>query len=381
MKKIKVGLIIDEFFGGAGTAYGGYGFLARRLIAKYIPNDLIQIDVLLGRSNKNRYFAEKVKVDDVNVYKLPKRKLFSKLWLKKQNYDVYLSIELTYDWVLKHELDVNKKLILWIQDPRPAYEWDEINTVKLFPETSYYNQNIYDLVHSMYKQNRVKFISQGYFLNRKAKDLYSLDDDVSIQYLPNPVEIDNKFDFDKHNKKNNIIFLGRIESVKRGWLFCEIASKLPEYQFYVLGQTFRESDKNTEIINKYLNINNLHFVGHVDGIEKNNFIQDAKILVNTSIHEALPISFLEALSYGTVLVSNRNPEDLTSKFGIHVGDVLGDGFDKVELYVEAIQKLMQNDSIREEKAKAGIAYVKNIHNIADFTRNLRKIIIDTVKED
>ena len=27
MKKIKVGLIIDEFFGGAGTAYGGYGFL------------------------------------------------------------------------------------------------------------------------------------------------------------------------------------------------------------------------------------------------------------------------------------------------------------------------------------------------------------------
>lgn len=381
MKKIKVGLIIDEFFGGAGTAYGGYGFLARRLIAKYIPNDLIQIDVLLGRSNKNRYFAEKIKVDDVYVYKLPKRKLFSKLWLKKQNYDIYLSIELTYDWVLKHELDINKKLILWIQDPRPAYEWDEINTVKLFPETSYYNQDIYDLVHSMYKQNRVKFISQGYFLNRKAKDLYSLDNDVSIQYLPNPVEIDNKFDFDKHNKKNNIIFLGRIESLKRGWLFCEIASKLPEYQFYVLGQTFRESDKNTKIINKYLNINNLHFVGHVDGIEKNNFIRDAKILVNTSIHEALPISFLEALSYGTVLVSNRNPEDLTSKFGIHIGDVLGDGFDKVELYVEAIQKLMKNDSIREEKAKAGMAYVKNIHNIADFKTNLRKVIIDTVKED
>ena len=63
MKKIKVGLIIDEFFGGAGTAYGGYGFLARRLIAKYIPNDLIQIDVLLGRSNKNRYFAEKIKAE------------------------------------------------------------------------------------------------------------------------------------------------------------------------------------------------------------------------------------------------------------------------------------------------------------------------------
>lgn len=29
-KKLKIGLIIDEFFGAAGTAYGGYGFLARR---------------------------------------------------------------------------------------------------------------------------------------------------------------------------------------------------------------------------------------------------------------------------------------------------------------------------------------------------------------
>lgn len=49
MGKIKVGLLIDEYFGGAGTAFGGYGFLARRHIAKYIPNHEIEIDVLLGK--------------------------------------------------------------------------------------------------------------------------------------------------------------------------------------------------------------------------------------------------------------------------------------------------------------------------------------------
>jgi glycosyltransferase involved in cell wall biosynthesis len=73
----------------------------------------------------------------------------------------------------------------------------------------------------------------------------------------------------------------------------------------------------------YYAIENLHFAGHVDGLEKEQYLKDAKILVNTSIHEALPISFLEALSFGTLLVSNRNPEELTEKFGIHVGDVLG----------------------------------------------------------
>lgn len=70
-KKIKVGLIVDEFFGGAGTAFGGYGFLARRYIARYIPNEDIQIDVLLGRGKK--YFsAQHFREDDVDLYKLPK---------------------------------------------------------------------------------------------------------------------------------------------------------------------------------------------------------------------------------------------------------------------------------------------------------------------
>ncbi|MDH1376396.1 glycosyltransferase family 4 protein [Acinetobacter junii] len=378
-KKIKIGLIIDEFFGAVGTAYGGYGFLARRHIAKYLPNEDFQVDVLLGRG-KHRFFAESYEVDDVDVYRLPRGKWFAKQWLKKQNYDIYLSIELTYGYVLEHEPDKNKKLILWIQDPRPSYEWDEINTVQLFPETSYYNQKIYDLVNNWYKQDRIKFISQGYFLNQKAKDLYHLEDTVDIQYLPNPIDIDENFHFDTHQKKNMIIFLGRIESVKRGWLFCEIAKKMPEYEFFVLGQTFREDEKNSEIMKDYYAIENLHFAGHVDGAEKEQYLKDAKILVNTSIHEALPISFLEALSFGTLLVSNRNPEALTEKFGIHVGDVLGDGFDKVDLFVNAIRSLMLDDEKCQKLGQQAIQYIKDRHSVEDFQENMRTTVLRTLNK-
>lgn len=291
-----------------------------------------------------------------------------------KNYDAYLSIELTDDYVLKNEKNKNKKLVLWIQDPRPMYEWDEINTVKLFTETCYYNQAIYDLVHDWYKQGRVRFISQAHFLNQKAIDLYSLDRNIDITYLPNPIEIDEEFDIKKHQKQNKIIFLGRLESVKRGWLFCEIAKRLPEYQFYVLGQTFRESDRNKEIFAQYQQIPNLHFVGHVEGDEKTEFLKDAKILVNTSIHEALPISFLEALSYGTLIVSNRNPDDLTAKFGVYVGNVLGDGFNKVDLYVSAIQKLMGDEQAMQDLSLQAIEYIKAVHNIKSFQKNILDIL-------
>ncbi|MDR2080437.1 MAG: glycosyltransferase [Campylobacteraceae bacterium] len=374
-KKLRAALLIDEFFGAANTAFGGYGFLARRYIAKYIPCADIEIDVLLGKG-KRRFFAQKFSADGITLYRLPKRSFAAKYWLKRKNYDIYLSIELTDDYVLKHENNPDKKLILWIQDPRPKYEWDEIDTVKLFPESNYYRQAIYDLVHDWYEKGRVSFISQGYFLNPKALDLYNLPSDTTIKYLPNPVEIDEYFDVENYPKKNNIIFLGRIESVKRGWLFCEIAKKMPQYNFYMIGQTFRQKNENSTIINKYKDIPNLYFTGHLDGEEKTKHLKNAKILVNTSIHEALPISFLEALSYGTLIVSNRNPENLTEKFGVWVGDVLGDGFDKIDLYVNGIEKLMKNDKNRVKLAKEAIDYVKRIHNIPRFVGDLRNVVFE-----
>lgn len=381
--QIKVALLVDEFFGGAETAFGGYGFLARHYICKYIPCDDIKIDVLLKRG-KSKYFAQHYKVDNTDVYYLPNHFQYMQKFLKNKNYDLYLSIELTNpsaDIIQKDTNFANKHLILWIQDPRPKYEWDEIETVNLFPEKNYYYQPTYDLVNKLYRKGQVSFISQGYFLNQKAIDLYGLSQYTPIQYMPNPVEFDDKFDMSKYQKKNMIIFLGRIESVKRGWLFCEIAKAMPEYEFYVLGKTTREKEKNSAILEKYMKIPNLHFAGHVEGETKIKFLKDAKILVNTSIHEALPVSFLEALSYGTVLVSNRNPENLTSKFGIWTGDILGDGFDKVNLYVDAIHTLMTDNQKRQNLAQSAIQYIREIHNISKFVKNLRTCIREHMKNN
>ena len=94
-KKIRVALLIDEFFGGAGTAYGGYGFLARKFIAKYIPDEDIEIDVLLGKREKKgglpSIFALKEHCDNVDLHWLPRRKFFSSLWLAAKHYDLFIN--------------------------------------------------------------------------------------------------------------------------------------------------------------------------------------------------------------------------------------------------------------------------------------------------
>ena len=122
----------------------------------------------------------------------------------------------------------------------------------------------------------------------------------------------------------------------------------------------------------------MHFVGHVEGEQKAQYLREAKILVNTSIHEALPISFLEALSFGTLIVSNRNPEQLTQKFGYWVGDVFGDGFDKVNLYVDAIKRILNDENLRQQTAEAAVKYVRDVHDTKKIIHNLREIIKDQV---
>ncbi|WP_075181527.1 glycosyltransferase family 4 protein [Pantoea sp. 1.19] len=372
-KKIKVGLIVDEFFGAVNTRFGGYGYLARYYISRYLPNDEFEFEVLLGKG-RSHFFSEEYRVDGLTLYKLPRRDAFARRWLKRQHYDLYFSVELTHDHVLRNEPRRDVPLVLWIQDPRPQYEWAEIFTMTHHPETSYYNQKIYDWVHEWYRQGRVTFVSQARCLNAKAIDLYRLRPDTEIAYLPNPIDIDEQFDVARWPKKNAVVFLGRIASVKRGWIFCEIAKAMPEYEFYVLGKVFRADDKNHQLSAEYAHLPNLHFTGHVEGEAKNRYLRDAKVLVNSSIHEALPVSFLEALSWGTLLVSNRNPDELTSRFGIHVGEVQGNGFDAVPRFVEAIRQLIEDEPRRQRLAAEGVAWVKAVHNNADFIANSHRIL-------
>lgn len=374
-QKKRVALIVDEFFGGAGTAFGGYGFLARNLICKYLPNDEFVIDVIISENeDKWAFKAKKEIVDNTKIYTLPGRK-FAHLWLKKQKYDLFFSIEYTWD-ALKNISMKRGKLLHWIQDPRPWEDWKEIKTVKLFPENCYWNSRLYDRVHDWHANGKVRFISQGHFLNEKARDLYRLPEDVDIEYVPNPIEIDFGYSEDLQAKENMILFVGRIESVKRGWMFCEIAKRMPQYEFYMMGQTFRQKEQNQEVMSQYLDIPNLHFLGHLEGAEKNNYYKRAKILVNTSIHEAIPITFLEALSYGVALVSCQNPDGLTERFGKYVGKVYGDGFDEIDLFVEEINELMINDQKRKLISNSAIDYIRSDHSVKSFTEKLRHIIYE-----
>lgn len=395
MEKIKVGLLVEEFFTNDIPIYackGGYGMLARNYICKYIPSDKIQIDVIIGGNDQPYMRIEKV--DNTNLLYLPGsrpnlyHKVVDKVFRRGReaivrivdHYDVFISIEFTSitKLVMQHA-SRNQKLILWIQDPRPQADWNELGTVSLVKQNGYRpNKTMSLLVNKLYRENRIIPITQGKCLVQKAIDLYNLPKNFVAKFVPNPIDIPQLDDNEIIHKQNKIVSLGRLDSVKRTWIIAEVAKKLPQYEFYFCGQIHEK--KMQEIMKPYHNLENCHFIGHIEGNEKKKLLRDSKILINSSIHEAIPISFLEAMSYGMLLVSNRNPDNLTSRFGVSVKQINGNGYDSVDSFVEAIENIMSHPEDYAKKALEARNYIQSCHSINKFIGDLRSLIESSVKK-
>lgn len=382
MKKIKVGLLVEEFYDKDLGGFGGYGILAREYIAKYIPNSEIEIEVIIGSNSKKE--IKTITRDGIKIHYLPKNwsskmdidfiylNLVQKFF-KEQKFDIYLSIEMSkiaYE-VMRREKD--KKLILWVQDPRPDYDWEEIKSVPMSNEydsyVNYYSKwegRIQSLLKKLNEEKRLVLISQGEYLKKKAIDLYKLPKDTKIEYFPNPVVINDNFNI--ADKKDNVLFLGRLTPVKRPWIYFELAKKFPENIFYVCGQG-TEIDK---IIEKYKGVKNLKFMGHVSGEEKDRLLRECKVLVNTSIHEAIPVSFLEAISYGQKLLSCQNPDDITKNNGYFTGTILGEGLDKLSEFEKGLKVCFE--TYNKEEIVESIEKIKNNHNLDKFINNMRELL-------
>ena len=389
-EKYRVALLVDEFFGGWDTAIGGYGALARKYICKFIPNDEIQIDLLLDANGGNG--IQQKLVDQTMIYRLPWHPAARQRWLDKQAYNLFLTIEMTEpSFTLIREYETITPLLYWVQDPRDLnlYQQRQKTVNRMRDDDWAYIKSVSVWMQDLMQQKRVAFISQGESLSAIARNMYKIPETIPIRDLPNPVEI--AFDYRLNNppKENKIIFLGRLEAQKRVWIVCEIAKIMPQHDFYILGATGRGRNEsaNAKTLEPYRNpdgtskIKNLHFTGHVDGEDKSQHIKTAKLVLNTSIWEGIPVSWLEALSYGTLIVSAFDRDEIVARFGTFVGEVMGDGTDTASLqgFTNAIDYWMTHELERNAVAQKAIEFVRDRHSISTFTDNMRAAILQEIR--
>jgi glycosyltransferase involved in cell wall biosynthesis len=110
-------------------------------------------------------------------------------------------------------------------------------------------------------------------------------------------------------------------------------------------------------------------------VQKIDLLSSAWALVNTSIHEALATSFLEALACETPLLACTDQENLVSRFGTFTGSWDGDGMDGIPRFESGLQQLLDNRNLRIRLGQQGREWVQRTHNGTNFLRAFNSLCV------
>ncbi len=321
---MKVCFVSPEIFHWG--VYGGFGYLTW-MLGKKLAEEGVDVSVVTQRRQGQ---GEEEWLDGIKVYGYPPHQAgITSLWARKESMryyriadaDIYHSQAISYNSYVAQAACPDKKHVLTFQDPYDRAEWKRIAMV----EPKYGT-----IVHQLRVEAEIRFLadscrkmdalySQAYFLIPKAVRLYNLDTDPL--FLPNPVPV--PITTIEKAEEPTVCFLARWDPQKRVEIFFNLAERYPEIDFIAMGKS-HNIEKDGTLREKYAHLPNLWLTGFVSESEKQEILGKSWVLLNTSIREALPISFLEALASKTPIISGENPDDLVSKYGYHVQD---DDFD------------------------------------------------------
>jgi glycosyltransferase involved in cell wall biosynthesis len=355
---------------------GGFGWAARasadcfatRPELGYRPVFLPGRGELSGVSKGRSNGVPVVRYDDTRRYRRA---------LRAASTSMVLSIDYRPNFLPVLEALPPAPIILWVRDPKTPEDNEKLTTLRL-PSSPARPAGItdFDCTSLAPFVDRVRSAGLPVVVTGTAPSLalakvpgtYGLAvDEVSL--LPNPLDVVP--DDVERTSRPTIVFLGRLDPVKRPWLFVELARRFPSVEFVMVGQSHFAGEGSWE---PGVLPDNVRMLGHVDGPDKMRLLAGAAMLVNTAIHEGLAISFLEALHTGTPIVSCQDPESVTSRFGLYVGRWDGSGLEALDPFTDAIQQLLDDEDLRLRLGHDGRSWVRATHTREHFVQAFRALV-------
>ncbi|MBI4721149.1 MAG: glycosyltransferase family 4 protein [Chitinivibrionia bacterium] len=159
-----------------------------------------------------------------------------------------------------------------------------------------------------------------------------------------PVVLPMVVSFDEHESAHagsTIMWVGAMRGVKRPELFVELAARLPEKRFVMVGGTVAAEPGVMERIRKQAGgVRNIEITGRLPHHEVLELLKDAALLVNTSSVEGFPNVYLEAWNRGVPVVSFTDVDGMIAAEG--AGTICAD----FEDMVRAVGALMDDPAKR-----------------------------------
>jgi glycosyltransferase involved in cell wall biosynthesis len=117
----------------------------------------------------------------------------------------------------------------------------------------------------------------------------------------------------------SILWVGTLKPIKRADLFIELARRLTDQEFVMVGGPDHSNDAGLTYYNRMrasaFEVKNLRFMGHIPFSEVGAYFDKASLLVNTSDSEGFPNTFMQAWIRGIPTLSFVAPEVSPGKTG------------------------------------------------------------------
>lgn len=157
--------------------------------------------------------------------------------------------------------------------------------------------------------------------------------------------------------QQRVLWVSTIRQIKRPQLFLDLARKLPELDFRMIGGPGRNETALYESIrNEASSIRNLEFLGFVPYSSIEEHFDEAALLVNTSDSEGFPNAFLQAWARGIPSISFVDAG--ASLEGEPVG-IQVRSFDEMQ---SLLVEFMSQETIRIKIGERCRSYVTKVHS-------------------
>lgn len=144
----------------------------------------------------------------------------------------------------------------------------------------------------------------------------------------------------------DVLWVNNLRQFKRPDLAIDLARRLPEFNFHLIGGPQPGEDALYESIRSQASsIGNLTFHGRVPYHDVNDYYERARVFVNTSDSEGFPNSYLQAWRRGTPSVAFFDPDSVIARNG------LGHAVVGMDAMVEQVRRLASDEWYWQENSR------------------------------
>ncbi|MER3422143.1 MAG: hypothetical protein C4293_01805 [Nitrospiraceae bacterium] len=178
-------------------------------------------------------------------------------------------------------------------------------------------------------------------------------------------------------EKSTVLWVGRIHPVKQPKMFLDLAEHLPREKFVMVAMRSKAHESLTRVVReRATRLSNLTLVEDVAWADISRYFESSKVLVNTSIYEGFPNTFVQAAMHRVAIVSwNVDPDGIFSHN--RIGICAQGSFERL---VGSVEWLCKACHVRIEFGQRGLEYARKYHDLSQSATELKAFIRSLVAD-